>query len=207
MTRRSLAAHLIDFSASPTRDVSVPLDADRNARTDDDAAAVARAYAEGVRDGRAAGQEEADIACDARIADAERSFEARLAQSREDWVREGAAFGTRIDAAIGAAGDEIAASVARVLVEIATLTRRPIATEAIAAQIRQRLREGNIQRLHLAGPADLLDALWCRLDDHTIATRETADVPDLRVQIDATVLETTLDAWRVALLDSLEIAA
>ena len=207
MTRRSLAAHLIDFSTHPTRDAVVPLDAEREARADDDAAAMARAYAEGVRDGRAMGQDEAGIACDARIADAERLFEARLTQARQEWAHEGAAFGTRIDAAIDAASDEIAGSVARVLVEIAALARRPIAAEAIAAQIRRRLREGDIQRLHLAGPADLLDPLCDRLDGRAIVTRETTDVADLRVHIDATLLETTLGPWRVALLDALEIAA
>lgn len=199
MKTRPLAAHLIDFSA-PRRPASAAVLPPVR-----DEAAIAAARADGFGEGFAAGRAQAQEDGDRRVGEIETRIESRLADARAEWTQATAqALADRLDTGVAEWHEVIAASVARILAEVATLARRPVLVDEAVARLLPLLAKGAVARFEVAGPADLVDALCRRLEGHAVARRDVADGVDLRIRIDETLFETRLAEWRLSLLAALE---
>ncbi len=160
-------------------------------------ARINEAYARGLSEGQAAARSELD----AKLKEQAAAVETRLAADRRAWV---AGEGERIAAALaaGLSGIEvrIANQVARVLKPVLAGHVQRRAVEELAHALEALLTKGDIGRIIVSGPPDLLEALRGPLEGKASnVTFAPAATADLRIEADETVLETRIAAWAEAI--------
>ncbi len=129
------------------------------------------------------------------------AVETRLAAERRAWV---AGEGERIAAALAAGLSEIevriANQVARVLKPVIAGHVQRRAVEELVQTLEALLTKGDVGRITVSGPEDLLGALRGSLEGKASnVTFAPAATADLRIEADETVLETRIAAWAAAI--------
>lgn len=166
----------------------------------DPAALVAAARVEGRREGEA----RARLAGDQALAASAQAHADALAAERRRWAEaEAATLAAGFSEAIRALEDRLAESTARVLLPFLAEGLRREALRELTAIVSPLTAEGRYATLSIAGPADLVGTLGERLGlaEDAVAIR-IDEAPDVRVQVDDTVIETRLESWsrRLSLL-------
>ncbi|WAJ29973.1 hypothetical protein [Antarcticirhabdus aurantiaca] len=177
----------------------------------DHEAMLAQARADGEAEGRAAMRAEMEAAFAAERASLEARFaaerEAALAQARADWA---SAEGEKLAGLLSDQADRIGLvireSFGAVLKPLARGARERQTIAEIVETVSLLSGDGKALAMRAAGPRDLLDALKKALPARQaalIAFVDEAEAVELRIQADATVIETRLTDWRRALNEAL----
>jgi hypothetical protein len=156
-------------------------------------AVAAEARAEGRREGEALAQQ----AVQAAIAAEQDAAAAALAEARRLWVEdESMALAAAFAEAIRGLEERLAASLARVLRPFLTEALRQAAISDLQATLAAIASDEQAGTLAVTGAADLAAALARRLDLPPGRLTVTAGSgPDLRIQVNGTVIESRLRAW------------
>jgi hypothetical protein len=177
----------------------------------DHEAMLAEARAAGEAEGRAAMRAEMEAAFAAeRAVLAARSAaerEAAIAQARADWAAsEGEKLARLLSAQADRIGLVIRESFGAVLKPLARGARERQTVAEIVETVSLLSGDGKALAMRASGPRDLLDALRKALPPRQaalIAFVDEAGAVELRLQADATVIETRLTDWRSALNEAL----
>jgi hypothetical protein len=165
------------------------------------APATAEDPASRLADARARGQEEGRAAAEAEYRAAQQTqreeFEQRLASERRGWVeREGTVLAEGVLAAMRDIEGRIAESAARVLQPFLTAQLQRQVMDELVAAVQALVSKDASASLEICGPKDLVDAMRERLAGTAAnATFSASDVPDVRVTVDQTVVQSRLAAW------------
>ncbi|MEW5422222.1 hypothetical protein [Amorphus sp. 3PC139-8] len=198
MTDMIALGRIIPHFGGTSKSASAALDALRNPFANaeavpDQAAALAEAEERGRRAGRAAADAEWSNRADAM----QRQHEQGLEAARAAWVEgEGARLAAALDEGLSALETRISETTARSVLPFLEAPLREQAVRDLADTVTQILGAQAPSVLKIEGPQDLLDALGTRLGSRAAAVQfEVANLPDVRVTADATVIETQLRAW------------
>jgi hypothetical protein len=195
------AARLVEFSTTlsseqPRRGIqtftrSVPPAVE--VVVDREAERVAAAFLRGRNEGLDTARSEYQ----SKLAQAEASFEERLAAQRSLWAGDqGAALSERIDLAFEALGTDVGDAVAAILAPFVEETLRARIVEELLRTLEKTLKGGRPASLKMSGPEDILESIRRTLGDSAAAIEfEATDDIDVRVVADRTVIETQLEAW------------
>ena len=158
---------------------------------------VEEAHALGVAEGRAAAWAELD----ARLVQHTAAAEQKLVAERQQWTsEESERLSGQIVSALSNLEVRIGDQIARILkpVLVAQVERRAL-TELVEA-VDGLLSKGEIAKLAVSGPHDLIEKLRVHLDGRiaNVSFIPTTDC-DLRVTADETILETRIGAWAHAI--------
>ncbi|MET3414849.1 hypothetical protein [Methylobacterium sp. 1030] len=201
----ALTAHAwADFSPVPVQPSSSlapftakPTGADRplpQAEPAPDVEALIRAARD---EGRRAGEARGALLVEQALAAQAQAHAAAGAAERNRWVEdEAAVLGAAFAEQIQALEARLARSTARVLLPFLAEGLRREALREVEALVSPLTEEGRCTTLTLSGPEDLVSALAARLGvaPNALVIRFDAG-PDVRVQVDDTVIETRLQAW------------
>lgn len=148
-------------------------------------------------EGRREGEVQARQAAQAAVAAEREAAAAALAEARQRWVEtEAAALTAAVTVQIQALETRLAESLTRVLLPFLTDALRHEAIDALHATLASLAADEAAGTLAVTGPADLVEALTRRLalpPGRLVVT--TDGQPDLRIQMNGTVVETRLRAW------------
>jgi hypothetical protein len=160
-------------------------------------ARINEAYARGLSEGQAAARSELD----ARLKEQAAAVETRLAAERRAWVAgECEQIAAALAAGLSDIEERIASRVARVLKPVIAGHVQRRAVEELVQTLEALLTKGDIGRITVSGPEDLLGALRCSLEGKASnVTFAPAATADLRIEADETVLETRIAAWAAAI--------
>jgi len=151
----------------------------------------------GVLEGRAAVQAEFDARMKSQVSELEQKF----AQERARWARdEGERLGTLLHVSIEGVKAYISDTVASVLKPVLTEGVKRRAVGELMAALDKMLSGGELGRITITGPQDLIEPMRGHLDGKALnVTYVTAEGCDLAVQANETVLETRIGAWVAAI--------
>jgi hypothetical protein len=174
------------------------------------AAAVETARAEGVEAGLALAQGAAELELTGRLeALREQLAEEHagaVAASRERWTAEqGDRLADLLILQMAILEETVKLSFGNVLRPLALDMRRRQTVDEIVGAVRTIALDGSAYRIAASGPADLLGALEAKLGEDAGIVSFTPDEAktDIRVEADATVIESRLSSWRSALEEAL----
>lgn len=189
------------------------LEAERAAREADRAehaaalaAAVESARAEGLEAGRTLARQEAEDALAYRTDDLRAEYAEALESSRNRWTVEQAdRLADLLILQMAILEETVKLSVGNVLRPLALDVRRRQTVDEIVGAVRTIALDGSACRIAASGPADLLGALEEKLGDEARLLSFTPDdaKADIRIDADATVIESRLSSWRSALEEAL----
>jgi hypothetical protein len=188
-----VAAFLKDFSDYVPVDVDAPIAFASESEPVDYTEQVEAARAEGI----AQGHEEARAEMEARFAELEAAFEARLVQEREAWAQHD---GSRLAAAMlqGLEGvrDEVVAATAHVLKPFLIESVRQKALAELSRAIEDLLLRDPEAGMVISGPQDLLKVLEVRLSERAGSfTFKPGETPEVEVKAGPALLSTRIAAW------------
>jgi len=198
------AARLVEFSLvrnpdPPPRSGGIPvftrpLQTPIEPVIDREAERVAAAFLRG----RNEGLDTARAEFEAKLAEAEASFEERLVAERSLWVSEqGSAVAEQIDRAFEKLSADVGDAVGGILAPFVEDTLRARIVEELLRTLEKVLKGGRPATLKITGPEDIIDAIRRTLGDTATAIDfETTSDVDARIVADSTVIETQLEAWR-----------
>ncbi|GEP03178.1 hypothetical protein [Methylobacterium oxalidis] len=154
--------------------------------------------------GRARGLAEAE---DRRAAE-EAAFAARFEAERRRWSEtEAEALAAGFSAALRALDASLTERIARLLAPVLTDALRRRALSELGAALSRLLADPHHAAIRVSGPQDLLDGLAARLGPLGAAVAfAPADLPEVQVSADQTVIETQLGAWTRLLSAAIEEA-
>lgn len=157
------------------------------------AAKMEEAYERGLADGRAAVRAE----CDARLEQLAKAAEEARNEDRAHWVAtEGDRLARLIADGLEALETRIAEQTARVLRPALVEDAQKRAIRELADTLDAMLAKGDVAKLTVSGPEDLVAAIRDRLDGKVQgAAFATAPHAELRIEVDETILETRIGAW------------
>ncbi len=162
-------------------------------------ARINEAYLQGVAEGQAAARAELD----AKLKEQAAAVETRIAADRRAWlVGEGKRIAEALAAGLREIEARIADQVSRVLRPVIAGHVQRRAVEDLVQTLEALLTKGDVGRITVSGPQDLIEALRERLDGKAgnVTLIPTA-AADLRIEADETVLETRIAAWAEAIED------
>lgn len=201
MSAIPLTRYLVDFgtgSDADKRDCDSALSEAERSRAralheSEASARVAQSYARGLEEGRAAA--EAELA--ARFQAQRGAFEGQLASERQAWAaKEGEALAARLTSGLSEIEARTADTVARILAQFVSTELRSAATADLLGMLEGLLSKAEGTRIEISGPEDLLACMRDRLAGlSTAVTFAAHESPDVRVEVDQTVLETCIGAW------------
>lgn len=209
MSAVPLARYLVDFgigSETDTRHRGGALSEAEQSRAralaeSEAAAKIAQSYARGLEEGRASA--EAEWA--GRFQAQDKAFEGQLVSERHAWAaKEGEALAARLTSGLSEIEARTADTVARILAPFLSAELRSAAIAELLVALQSVLSKAEGVRIEISGPADLLVRMRERLAGlSTAVTFSTREGPDVRVEVDQTVLETRLGAWSARLSGAL----
>ncbi|KAB0679902.1 hypothetical protein [Aureimonas leprariae] len=174
------------------------------------AAAVEAARNEGMEAGLAMAREaaEADLASRLETLRGELAEEhsGALTASRERWTTEQAdRLADLLILQMAILEETVKLSVGNVLRPLALDVRRRQTVDEIVGAVRTIALDGGAYRIAASGPADLLEALEAKLGDDAglVSFAPDDEKTDVRIDADATVIESRLSSWRSALEEAL----
>ncbi|WP_245516621.1 hypothetical protein [Methylobacterium segetis] len=184
---------------------AVRLRAPASAETPEDRETLLR-EAEGR--GRALGLADARAEAEARRASDEAAFAARFEAARRRWTEtEAEALAAGFSAALRALDSGLTERIARLLVPVLTDALRRRALAELGAALARLLADPHHAAIRVSGPQDLLDALAARLGPLGASVAfAPADLAEVQVSADQTVIETQLGAWTRLLAAAIEEA-
>jgi hypothetical protein len=210
------AAPPVQAAPRPVTEPRVPLrelEAERAARAADRdaheatlASAVERARAEAFEEGRAAGRQEGEAELAFRLDDQRALHAEALEAERGRWTAEqGDRLADLMILQVAILEEAVKASIANVLRPLALDVRQRQTLDEIAGTVKTIALDGSAYRIAASGPADLLAALEIKLGDDARLLSFTPDETkiDIRIDADATVIESRLSSWRSALDEAL----
>lgn len=201
MTAVSIARFLTDFD--PAGDAAPARPVRGRPPADDEGTLRAQARAQGEAVGRAAAERDATQRMEALT----RQHEAQLAAARAAWVEaEGSRLSEQMRLGLEHIETAISDAAARILLPLLAEPLRRQTVAELAAAIRAVVANAPdaAVAVNVSGPDDLLAALQAKLGSGGPTLRTTtAPGCDLTVQIEQTVLETTLGAWRIRLEEAM----
>lgn len=158
----------------------------------DYSAEIERAYRRGLEEGRALARAESAT----RLDELRQSMEDQRLADRHAWTQEEAdRLAQSVDQSMDRLTTAIASTVARVLQPFLIEERRRQAVHELAQAILTIGQRPGEMELSITGPEDLLQALVDRLNGRFQMTLQVADVADITVRVDDTIIETRIGAW------------
>ena len=194
MTAIPLARFLVEFgSDGDHRADGLRQDIRPNAAWMADAnARVAESHAQGHAEGKAAAETEFA----ARLETQRKDFEQQLAMARQSWATtEGNALSETFLHALRDLETRLADTMARILRPFLETEIRRAAIDELVTTIETIVSRGEIAKIEISGPDDLLCVLRARLAGKISATFVANEASDVRVAIEQATLETRLGAW------------
>ena len=190
MTAIPLARFLVDFGSD---DDGLRQDIRPNAAWMADAnARVVESHAQGHAEGKAAAEAEFAVKLETQRKD----FEQQLAMARQGWATtEGNALSETFLHALRDLETRLADTMARILRPFLETEIRRTAIDELVTTIATIVSRGEIAKIEVSGPDDLLCVLQARLAGKISATFVANEACDVRVAIEQTTLETRLGAW------------
>jgi hypothetical protein len=127
-----------------------------------------------------------------------------IANERAKWCEQQAAIVDGLAAACRELETNVASAVARILQPFLADAVRDKAVAALVEQISALTSHSPVPAFRVTGPSDLLDLVRARLDaaGRTGIDYQIADVCEIRVVADQTVIETQISAWIDRLKDA-----
>jgi hypothetical protein len=199
MSAIPLARYLVDFS----RDVDAGKgrlkpqgDAEsvrRHALEQDQAVRITESHARGLQEGRAA----AEAAIAGHLEAQRESLDRKHTADRAAWAaQEGEALAQRLTAGLADIAGKTSQTVASILTPFVNAELRRTAVSELLVALETVLSKSNGTAIEISGPADLLAVVREKLGQrHARVSFVTRDVPDVRVTVDQTVLETCVGDW------------
>ena len=156
--------------------------------------------ADHVAEAEARGRRKAEEAARAELervrAEDKADFDMRLAAARQEWAQKTAdVLAERLAAGLASLSGLLTDRVARVLGPFLAKAIRERALDELTETVLALLHGGRHLSLGLRGPADLVERLGDRLGEYPHSVEHVEDIPDLRVLIDDTAVETQIGAW------------
>ncbi|GGE19866.1 hypothetical protein GCM10011390_43900 [Aureimonas endophytica] len=184
--------------------------AEREAHAAELAEATETARQRGIELGRAMAREEAEADLVARLAalraELAAANEAELRSERAMWTAEqGDRLADLVILQMAILEETVKLTVGNVLRPLALDLRRRQMVDEMVGAVKTIALDGSAYRIAASGPADLLTALETKLGDDARLLSFTPDEEkaDIRIDADATVIESRLSSWRSALEEAL----
>jgi hypothetical protein len=148
-------------------------------------------------DGVVQGREEARAEMEARFAELEAAFEARLQQEREAWAqRDGARLAAAMLQGLEGVREDVIAATAQVLKPFLVESVRQRALAELSKAIEDLLLRDPEAGMVISGPKDLLDVLEVHLAERAGSfTFKPSETPEVEVKAGAALLSTRIAAW------------
>jgi hypothetical protein len=148
-------------------------------------------------EGFAQGREEARAEMDARFAELEAAFEARLGEEREAWAaRDGSRLAAAMLQGLEGVREEVVAATAQVLKPFLIESVRQKALSGLSRAIDDLLLRDPEAGMVISGPQDLLKVMELHLNERAgTFTFKPADTPEVEVKAGAALLSTRIAAW------------
>lgn len=148
-------------------------------------------------DGVAQGREEARAEMEARFAELEAAFEARLQQEREAWAqRDGARLAAAMLQGLEGVREDVIAATAQGLKPFLVESVRQRALAELSKAIEDLLLRDPEAGMVISGPKDLLDVLEVHLAERAGSfTFKPSETPEVEVKAGAALLSTRIAAW------------
>lgn len=188
-----VAGFLKDFSDYVPAVVDTAMDFAPEADPVDVTEQIEAARAEGV----AQGHEEARAEMEARFAELEAAFEARLAQERDAWAQhDGARLAAAMLQGLDGVREDVVAATAQVLKPFLIDSVRQKAVAELSRAIEDLLLRDPEAGMVISGPKDLLDVLEVHLNERAGSfTFKPSEIPEVEVKAGAALLSTRIAAW------------
>lgn len=196
-----LARYLIDFGSGSDAGKSLAEIERVRALVEKEAAArIAESHARGFEEGRAFGEEQLVD----RLSAQHQEHMHQLEAERQAWAaKEGEVLAELLAAGLREIEARTASTVARVLERFVNAQVREAAVAELMALLQAVLSKGEAAKLEVSGPQDLLAVIQDRLAGQLGAARfATREGPDVRIEIDHTIIETRLSAWAETLAEA-----
>lgn len=148
-------------------------------------------------DGIAQGRDEVRAEMEARFAELEAAFDARLAQERDAWAqRDGARLAAAMLQGLDGVREEVVAATAQVLKPFLVESVRQKALLELSRAIEDVLLRDPDTGMVISGPKDLLAVLELHLNERAGSfTFKPCDTAEVEVKAGAALLSTRMAAW------------